>query len=193
MHIDDGMTFSNDTSLLSDFKAKLQQNYKVKWDINPSLHLRVHITSDRKLCTITLDQRHYCKNMLDHFNMSDCNRIKTPLPQNVHLFTPEVEDSVEIETYYAAVGMLNFLAIQTQPDISFSVSYLACFNSCHNKSHWLAVKNLLHFFKGTINTGLTFGEHKAQNRTVEGYANSDYAGDVETRRSITGFIFYVKG
>lgn len=116
------------------------------------------------------------------FEMSDCNSVKTPLPQNVQLFTPTVEDSVEIETYCTAVGMLNFLAIQTQPDISFSVSYLARFNPCHNKSHWMAAKHLLRFFKGSVKAGLTFGQAKAKNKTVEGYADADYAGDVNTRQ-----------
>lgn len=44
-----------------------------------------------------------------------------------------------------------------------------------------------------MNTGLTFGAQKGTNLLVEGYADADYAGDVDTRRSTTGFVFFVKG
>lgn len=131
--------------------------------------------------------------MLQHFEMSQCNSVKTPRPQKVQLFCPTEDDSLEIEDYLAAVGMLNFLVIQTRPDILFAVNYLARFNSQHNKSHWLAVKHLPRFVKGTLTTGLTFGNQKAQNKLVKGYADANYDGNVDTRWSTTGFVFYVKG
>lgn len=89
--------------------------------------------------------------------------------------------------------MLNFLSVQTRPDISFAVSYLARFNSRHNDSHWAAVKHLLRYIKRTRSHKLHFGTNRAQNIMVEGYADADYAGDVDTRRSTTGFVFYVHG
>lgn len=193
MHVDDGMTFSNDSTFLQKFQRDIQESYNVKWNENPSLHLGIHITRDRKQRTIHLDQEHYCKAMLKRFGLTTCNSVKTPLPQNVHLYTPTIEESEEIEQYRAAVGMLNFLSIQTRPDIAYSVSYLARFNSRHNSSHWTAVKHLLRFVKGTTRLGLDFGTRRGNNTLIEGYADADYAGDVDTRRSTTGFVYFVRG
>lgn len=182
MHVDDGMAFSNDKSMLREFRENLKTFYKFKWTDNPTLHLGIHITRDRTRRTITLDQSHYCRNMLERFAMSDCNGVKTPLPTNVKLSSPPSEDSVEIEQYRAATGMLNFLSVQTRPDISFAVSYLSRFNSRHNHSHWAAVKHLLRYVKRTMSYKLVFGTNRGRNCLVEGYADADYAGDVDTRR-----------
>lgn len=89
--------------------------------------------------------------------------------------------------------MLNFLSVQTRPDLAYAVSYLARFNSRHNNSHWSAVKHLLRYVKRTRSFRLTFGSGKGQNLAVEGYADADYAGDIDTRQSTTGFVLYVKG
>lgn len=131
--------------------------------------------------------------MLERFNLLDCNPVKSPLPQNVQLYTPTDTESEEIEQYRAAVGMLNFLSIQTRPDIAFSVGYLARFNSRHNSSHWTAVKHLLRFIKGTITLGIDFGTKRGRNALIEGYADADYAGDVNTCWSTTGFVYFVRG
>lgn len=87
MHVDDGMAFSNDKAFLAQFKANLKSHYKFKWNENPTLHLGIRLSRDRTNRTITLDQSHYCENMLERFGMSDCNDVKTPLPPNVRLST----------------------------------------------------------------------------------------------------------
>lgn len=89
--------------------------------------------------------------------------------------------------------MLNFLSVQTRPDISFAVGYLSRFNSRHNETHWSAVKHLLRYVKRTMSYKLMFGSHRGRDCLVEGYADADYAGDVDTRRSTTGFVYFVQG
>lgn len=55
------------------------------------------------------------------------------------------------------------------------------------------MKHLLRFVKGTLNLGLDFGTRRGTNALIEGYADADYAGDVDTRRSTTGFVYFVHG
>lgn len=131
--------------------------------------------------------------MLERFGLTDCTTVKTPLTPNVKLFTLSDEESFEIEEYRSAVGMLNFLSVQTRPDLGYAVSYFARFNSRHNATHWSGVKHFLRYVKRTRSFKLNFGTSKGQNITVEGYADADYAGDVDTRRSTTGFVFFVLG
>jgi len=48
------------------------------------------------------------------------------------------------------------------------------------------VKNILRYLKGTSETGIMFG-HDSLN--VYGYCDADWANDIDTRRSVTGFAF----
>lgn len=88
--------------------------------------------------------------------------------------------------------MINFLSVQTRPDIGYTVGYLARFNSRHNNTHWSAVKHLIRYIKSTSHYGITFGGGEL-NKVIDGFADADYAGDTDTRRSTTGFVFYVYG
>jgi len=48
------------------------------------------------------------------------------------------------------------------------------------------VKNILRYLKGTSETGIMFGRDSLN---VYGYCDADWANDIDTRRSVTGFAF----
>ena len=49
------------------------------------------------------------------------------------------------------------------------------------------VKNALHYVKGT--TGLMLTYRKSETLEIEGYSDSDFAGDADDRKSTSGYIF----
>lgn len=49
------------------------------------------------------------------------------------------------------------------------------------------VKRILKYLKGTVNYGLVFKANTNLNRVA--YSDADYAGNVDIRRSTTGYIF----
>ena len=55
------------------------------------------------------------------------------------------------------------------------------------------MKQLLRFVKGTMNLGLNFGSQREKNTMIEVFADVDYTGDDDTRRSTTGFVYFVRG
>ncbi|KAM0977924.1 hypothetical protein ACFX13_014221 [Malus domestica] len=65
----------------------------------------------------------------------------------------------------------------------------------HNpgKGHWQAVKWILRYILGTVDVGLLFQQDKVIGKCVVGYVDSDYAGDLDKRRSTTGFVFTIAG
>ncbi|KAM1671634.1 hypothetical protein ACFXTN_036619 [Malus domestica] len=65
----------------------------------------------------------------------------------------------------------------------------------HNpgKGHWQAVKWILRYILGTVDVGLLFQQDKVTGKCVVGYVDSDYAGDLDKRRSTTGFVFTIVG
>ncbi|XP_052107510.1 secreted RxLR effector protein 161-like [Arachis duranensis] len=78
----------------------------------------------------------------------------------------------------------------TRPDISQAVSIVSRFMTNPGKAHWEAIKWILKYLKGTIDIGLCFSEKSCQ---ISGFVDSDYAGDLERRRSTTGYVYKIQG
>ena len=65
----------------------------------------------------------------------------------------------------------------------------------HNpgKGHWQAVKWILRYIQGTVDIGLKFEKDRNVGKHLVGYVDSDYAGDLDKRRSTTGYVFTIAG
>ena len=59
-----------------------------------------------------------------------------------------------------------------------------------SKDHWIGVKRVLRYLKGTLNYGLKFSAHDEDPELI-GYSDADWAGDVDTRRSTSGYVFQI--
>ena len=71
-------------------KDKLMMSLKVK-DVG-EIHrcLGIRVCHDLVHGTISLDQEKYIEQVLDHFNMNDCDDAVTPLDVNQDLFADEL-------------------------------------------------------------------------------------------------------
>ena len=85
--------------------------------------------------------------------------------------------------YRRLVGILNYLTI-TRLDISFVVQQVSQFMQAPFQAHLAAVRRLLRYLKGTSGCGLFFplGNYLK----LEGFRYADWAGCVDTCRSVTG-------
>ncbi|PNX69499.1 retrovirus-related Pol polyprotein from transposon TNT 1-94 [Trifolium pratense] len=92
--------------------------------------------------------------------------------------------------YASAVGSLMYAMVCTRSDISQAVSVVSRFMANPGKTHWEAVKWILRYLKGTIDTCLCFGGDACH---INGFVDSDYAGDLDRRRSTTGYVFQIHG
>ena len=59
--------------------------------------------------------------------------------------------------------------------------------SCPTESHWLAAKRILRYLKGTTELGIFYKKNGCTNLVA--YTDSDFAGDLDDRRSTSGFAF----
>ena len=57
---------------------------------------------------------------------------------------------------------------------------------------WIAVKRILRYLKGIQEVGLVFGRKKAR-KDLEGWVDADWAGDVKSRLSRSGYVFKIAG
>ena len=61
-----------------------------------------------------------------------------------------------------------------------------------NESHFIAAKRILRYLKGTSELGLNYKANE-KGTIIEGYADSDWASDKDTRRSVTAYVFTLGG
>ena len=94
-----------------------------------------------------------------------------------------------MKEYQAAIESLIYAAIATRPDISFAVGLLSQFMSNPGLEHFQGVKRILRYLKGTLDYGLKFEAQEKADITIQGFADADWAEDVTTRKSTSGYIF----
>jgi histone deacetylase 1/2 len=95
------------------------------------------------------------------------------------------EDSAQ---YRSIVGDLQYLTL-TRHDLSFSVNKVCQYLHAPTTAHWTAVKRILRFVKDTINVGITF--MASPSSLLSAFADADWAGDLDDRRSTGGFAIFL--
>ena len=55
------------------------------------------------------------------------------------------------------------------------------------KEHWAGVKRVLRYVRGTVDFGLRFVG--SNDFDLYGFSDADWAGDIDSRRSTSGYIF----
>ena len=82
-----------------------------------------------------------------------------------------------------------YIATCTRPDIAHTVGEVANFCERYGKSHWSAAKRILKYLKKTQDLSIMFcGNSKGE---LIGFDDANWAGDLETRRSTTGYVFFL--
>ena len=95
------------------------------------------------------------------------------------------------EDYRGIVGSLLYIAKQTRPDILATVTQLSRFLENPGRTHWVAAKRVLRYLKGTKDLELCYIKDP-DGFNLYGSADADWAGDVDDRRSTTGYSFHVR-
>ncbi len=97
--------------------------------------------------------------------------------------------------YRSIVGSLMYVATCTRPDISFAVGELGRYTHQPNEAHLTVAKRVLRYLRGTGHARIKYKPQRGNDESSKlvGYADADFASDVETRRSVSGHIFTIDG
>lgn len=110
----------------------------------------------------------------------------------------------DLKTYQQLIGKLMYLSCGTRSDIAFAVGQLSKRNSDPRVGHLKAAKRVIRYLKGTMHLGIRYGctlKPDGQTKAPDapppysfiGYADSNYAGKPEDRKSVMGYCFYMNG
>ena len=108
--------------------------------------------------------------------MQECKSVQTPMIvdfQKSEIGNKEFENQ---EIYQSAIGSLLYLANWTRPDIAAVVNILSRHVSKPTQKHWLEVKRVFRYLKGTLGKCLVIKPSNELKLKV--YVDSDWANDV---------------
>ena len=85
-----------------------------------------------------------------------------------------------------------YAIVCTRPDLAYVVNVVSWLMANPGKEDWCTMKWILTYITGTIDVGILYSRDANEGRLV-GYADSDYSGDLDGRRSTIGYIFTLLG
>ncbi|CAI7872918.1 unnamed protein product, partial [Closterium sp. NIES-54] len=169
-YVDDLLYTSDDTELQDRFEA--------------------HIKSTT---SIHLSTAEYAKTPAKKFIVSPINLttpFRTPPPNHEPETTPL---SIEYHRLYQQqLGCLLFAPVMCRPDLSYVASLLAQYLKRPKWENLLDLRRALQYFVSTRDVGLTYKANLTATLQLHGYVDADHAGDIDNRRSRTGFIFQLQ-
>ena len=178
---------------LPTIKKQLCSVYKMT-DKGPlNFFLGVNVLAAGNL--LHLSQHSAITQLLRDYGFSGASPVSTPAEGTLERsrdLTEEERKYMADKPFAPLIGSLLYLLF-TRADISFAVCRLTRYMSAPLPSHWLAALRVLRYLAGTGDFGLTFTNSCSPHPTVVGYADADYAGDLDSRRSTTGFVFTYAG
>ena len=188
----DGIVLAGKTERdLEEVKRALSSKFDIKDLGELSYFLGVKV-DQREQDSIWIGQPAYTRNLLTMFGMQDCKPVSTPVSSSSKLIkATDKDEGVDQKEYQSAIGSLMYLSVSTRLDIPYAVSSLARFTSKPTNEHWTALKRLLRYLKGTLNLGILYT--KDEKRSCIGYTDADWAGDINDRKSTSGYVFLLCG
>ena len=184
LYIDDLIFTGNDESMFVKFKNSM----KLEFDMTDLGKMKYFLGVEvlQNLEGIYISQRKYAKDVLERFRMEKSNSVKNPIVPGVRLMKDEEGSKVNATMYKQLVGSLMYLTA-TRPELMYMVSLINRFMASPTELHLQAAKRVLRYLKGTVDLGVFY--RNEGNGELMAYTDSDYAGDVDDKKSTSGYVF----
>ena len=130
---------------------------------------------------IFISQAKYLKDLLKRFGLESCKPIGTPMVTSHKLSSKDETPIVEQRKYRSIIGGLQYMT-HTRPDIANAVGIVAGFQDDPKEYHYVAVKRIFEYLKGTYDYGIWY--EKINDSTLCTYTNVDWAGDMNDRNTL---------
>nr|GEX81879.1 retrovirus-related Pol polyprotein from transposon TNT 1-94 [Tanacetum cinerariifolium] len=183
LYVDDMLITTPNKDQIRELKDQLTKEFDMK-DLGAGKRiLGMEIQRDRKMSKLTLSQTDYISKVLK-FNMYSCKPVPTPLAPHFKLSSHECPKSEGFN-----MSSLMYVMVCTRLDLAHAVSVVTRYMHNPGKMHWEAVKCIIRYLKRTSNIGLSFEKGHASPKGFVGYVDSDYAGVLDARKSLSSYIF----
>jgi hypothetical protein len=120
--------------------------------------------------------------------MSDCKPCSTPIDTQAKLSEDDGPPIADVTAYRSLTGALQYLTF-SRPDIAYAVQQVCLHMHTPRKPHLTALKRILRYLRGTLDYSMLLRSSPTLELVV--YADADWAGCPETRRSTSGYAVFL--
>jgi len=187
LYVDDLMFMGNDAELIKNFKRTMEKEFKM----TNLGHMRYFLGLEVKQLetSIFVSQERYVEDILRKFKMASCNLVSTPIEPGTTLSKFDGGDHVDANKYRSLVGSLRYL-MSTRPNLLLSVGIVSRYKEESSYTHWKALKRILRYVRGTTSLGLYYT--RSNDYRLVGYSDNDWCGNVDDRKSTSGYVTTTK-
>ena len=196
LYVDDMLIVRSSIEEIDDLKKRLSKQFAMKDLGDAKQILGMRIIRDKANGTLKLSRSNYVKKVLSRFNINEAKPVSTALGSHFKL-SKEQSPKIEEERYHmskvpyaSTIGSLMYAMVCTTLDVAHAVGVVSRFMSRPRKQHLEAVKWILRYLKGSSDTCLCF---IGESLKLQGYVDADFASDIDSRKSITRFVFTLGG
>lgn len=186
LYVDDLLITCNNEDTIDNIKHKLTKRYEMSDLGSLGTYLQVEFLSTKQ--GILMNQSSFVEKMLHQFGMANSSPTTTPIHESCKLTSDMQEETTDATLYRQMIGKLLYLT-NRRPDIAFATNVLSRFMQTPQIPHMATAKYLLRYLQGPIDLRILFEQHTLE--TIEGYTDSDWAGDCEGRRSTSAYVFFM--
>ena len=158
-------------------------------ELKEFLHMRIGCAAQN----VYIDQVEYLQAVLQQCGMVNAKAVPTPLPVG-YVPVKSLDKAADPELrkrYQTVIGPLPHLMLGTRPDISFAVTKMAQFAANPTEDHLSHTLYIYHYLVGTPNYRLRYDGASGQG--LNACTNSDWASNVNTQRSTSGYFIKLAG
>lgn len=189
VYVDDIIITGNNLPFIQQLVPKLNSVFSLKELGKLDYFLGIEV-KHQPSGSLILTQSKYIRDLLAKTNLLEAKPATSPMVSGCKL-TKQGTDLLPDPTYYRSiVGALQYATI-TRPDISFSVNKVCQFMSKPLETHWIAVKRILRYLKGTISHGLHLRPIQTSSVNLFAYCDADWGSDPDDRRSTSGACVFL--
>lgn len=181
--VDDLIIAADNNESLDKVKNMLSTRFKMK-DLGRLKYFLGMDFSQSDGC-VKMSQKRFVEKILERFDMQQCRTRETPCDTKLD-YSEDAPKMSDVKKYREAVGSLIYLTTCTRPDLCFVVSKLSQHFADPTEEHWVTVKHVLRYLRGTADKQLCFRK-SGESLGLLAYSDADWAADTSDRRSTTGY------
>uniref|UniRef100_A0A803PW15 Reverse transcriptase Ty1/copia-type domain-containing protein n=1 Tax=Cannabis sativa TaxID=3483 RepID=A0A803PW15_CANSA len=171
LYVDDILIIGKEKSEIKKIKGKLSEEFDMKDLSKAKKILGIEIDQSQR-GMIKLSQTEYLKKTLEKFGMDNSKAVSTPLVPHVKLSQSQNPQTIVEKKLMEQVPYTSIIGSLTYAMVWWPGSCFKC---------------------STLNLGIIYNNQTQAVEEVAGYVDSDYAANIDTRRSLTGLVFTVFG
>jgi hypothetical protein len=191
VYVDDINIFGAFVEVITTFKSELAQAFKMTDAGKAAWYLGLQL--DWRDDGLHMHQGGFVQQALARYSLIGTNTATVPVDATKKLVkeTEATADPKFKTMYMSMVGSLNYLQSKTMWHLAYAVSLLSRFMSNPNQVHMDAVLQCYRYVAGCPTLGVFYA--KLGSPQIQGFVDSDWAGDSDTGKSTTGWVFTLAG